>query len=72
MLWEENILSNEKPLTVIYYRIAKDGSEIEKAILTPKDANALLPWLLRQKMDFSRHTLWSAITMSVYIVAAAN
>ena len=26
MLWEEDIVSNEKTHTVIYYRIVKDGS----------------------------------------------
>jgi hypothetical protein len=52
MLWEENIVSNEKTHTVIYYRIVKDGSEIEKAMLTPTDANAFAPVVAPTKAGF--------------------
>lgn len=52
MLWEENVMSSEKPHTVIYYRIVKDGSEIEKAILTPKGKNAFAPVVTQTKDGF--------------------
>src|SRR5687767_2970026 len=48
-----DIVTGEKPHTVIYYRMNKDGSEIEKAILTPKDANAFAPVATQLKEDFS-------------------
>lgn len=52
MLWEENITINSKPLTNIHYRIIRDGSDLDKNILTPKDVNAFLPVVTQTRDGF--------------------
>ena len=52
MLWEENVNNNGKPITVIHYRIVKDGTEIQNNLLSPKDLNAFLPVVTQSKGGF--------------------
>ena len=52
MLWEENMIHEGKPNTVIYYRIVKDGIEVQRNMLTPKDSNAFVPVVTQSKDGF--------------------
>jgi hypothetical protein len=52
MLWEENSDYSGKPITTINYRVIKDGNDVEKNILTPKDVNAFLPVVTQTKNGF--------------------
>ncbi|HYI77741.1 MAG TPA: hypothetical protein VEW65_08995, partial [Chryseolinea sp.] len=52
MLWEENSDYNGKQITTVNYRVIKDGNDVEKSTLTPKDANAFLPVVTQTKNGF--------------------
>jgi hypothetical protein len=52
MLWEENSDYRGKPITTVNYRVIKDGYDVEKNILTPKDVNAFLPVVTQTKQGF--------------------
>ena len=52
MLWEENSDTGGKPITTVNYRVIKDGNDVEKNILTPKDVNAFLPVVTQTKNGF--------------------
>lgn len=68
MLWEENIDNGGKPITTVNYRVIKDGSDIAKDILSPKDVNAFLPVVIQAKEGFLVAYLMEAGTkVGVYL-----
>jgi hypothetical protein len=52
MLWEENHEIDGSAHTVIHYRIVKDGSDLEKNLLTDANGNAFLPVVTKTRNGF--------------------
>lgn len=52
MVWEENIDNDGKPMTVVNYRLIKDGIDIEKNTLAAKNVNSFLPVITQTREGF--------------------